>query len=644
MLLVLNASPERDAALDQLLAEKHDPGSPNYHQWLTPEQFGERFGVAQEDLEAIGSWLRGEGFVVHDFAAGRRTIEFSGVAAQVEKTFHTEMRHYEMNGRQQIANATDLAIPAALAQVVKGISLHGFRAQPQHRMSVAATGSDSPSPQSTLGSGSHALTPYDYATIYNIAPLWSAGTDCAGQTIAVVGRSVVSQSDFTTFRSLFGLPASTLQMVTTNYAAAAVESADTLEATLDVEWAGGVAKGATILLVASTGSQTTDGLELAASYVVNNNLASILSLSFAECEAYLGAGNTFYENLWRQAAAQGISVVVSTGDNGAAGCDASSSTAASHGFGVNGLASTAYNVAVGGTQFNEGAGSYWNAANDWRLSSATNYIPEQAWNEGGLWAGSGGISAEHVSAPWETGPGVPTSDPNDTSQHHRSIPDVSLAAAVHDGYLIVAGGSLAMIGGTSASAPSFAGIMALVNQRTAVRNGLPNPLLYALAASQPSVFHDTTVGSNGVPCVSGSPNCSGGVLSGYRATSGYDLATGWGSIDANALVSNWSAASPLPMILSVTAMSGSAGSQTLAIAGSGFQPGTRLQVVASYRNGLPVILEGDAIASASYRQILVSISVDAVARTWNIQVINPNNEASNTVAVTVAGRRWEPRR
>jgi pseudomonalisin len=539
MLLVLKASPEQEAALDQLLDEQHDPASPNFHRWLTPQEFGQRFGVAQDDLAAIASWLRSQGFAVQETpgtGAGRRIIAFSGVADQVERAFHTEMHQYEVEGRRHVANATDLAIPEAIADVVEGISLHSFRARSMHRI---AGPSSLPSPETTLASGSHALTPYDYATIYNIAPLWNAGTDGTGQTIAVVGRSLISPSDFATFRSAFGLPASTLQTVTTSYDAKAVDSSDTMEATLDVEWAGAVAKGATILLAASTGSPTTDGIDLASAFVVNNNLASVMSVSFGVCEAYMESGNAFYDGLWRQAASQGISVFVSTGDNGAAGCDSSNAAAANQGFAVNGIGSTAYNVAVGGTQFHEGAGSYWNCGNDGRLSSATSYIPEQAWNEGGLWAGSGGVSAQHPSAAWQTGPGVPASDPGDAGRHHRYIPDVSLSAAVHDGYLIVSNGGLAMIGGTSAAAPAFAGIMAMVNQRTSGRNGLPNPTLYGLAASMPSIFHDVTGGSNAVPCIVGTADCAGGVLDGYSATSGYDLATGLGSVDASALVNNW---------------------------------------------------------------------------------------------------------
>jgi pseudomonalisin len=574
MLLVLNGSPAQEAALDQFLAEQHDSASPNYRHWLTPEQFGERFGVAPGDLEAIGSWLRGYGFVVNDFNAGRRIITFSGVVDQVEKAFHTEMHHYQIKGRMHVANATDLAIPAEIADVVEGLSLHSFRSQSLHRIAAAGQSraprvngaapiaSNGASPETTLVGGGQALSPYDYATIYNIAPLWNTGTDGTGQTIAIVGRSVVSQGDFATFRAMFGLPASTLQVVTTSYDASSVEGSDTVEATLDVEWAGAVAKGATILLAASTGSQTTDGVALAAAYVVNNNLAPVMSVSFGECEAYLGSGNAFYESLWQQAASQGISVFVAAGDNGAAGCDASASSAASQGFAVNGLASTAYNVAVGGTQFNEGSGSYWNPTNNGQLASATAYIPEEVWNEGGLWAGSGGVSAQHLAAPWQAGNGVPTSDPGDAGQHHRYLPDVSLTAAAHDGYVIVSGGGLWMASGTSASAPSFAGIMALVNQATGARNGLPNPSLYALAASTPSIFHDITVGSNAVPCISGTADCSSGVLNGYNAGAGYDLAAGWGSVDVYALASNWANASPLPADLTPNRTIGSAPSQT----------------------------------------------------------------------------------
>ena len=346
-----------------------------------------------------------------------------------------------------------------------------------------------------LAGGSHGISPYDFAAIYNVRSLWNGGFDGTGQTIAIAGRTNIKPTDVATFRSTFGLPANNPQVVLNGPDPGIISAGEETEADLDVEWSGGVAKGATVKFVVSKSTNASDGVDLSSSYIVNNNLASTMSVSFGACESAMGSANSFYNNLWSQAAALGISVFVSSGDNGSAGCDASSASSGSantttpaiHGFAVNGLASTPYNVAVGGTQFNDtaSASTYWNAANDAHYASAKGYIPEVVWNESsyttpgaaanGLWAGSGGVSTQYARPAWQTGTGVPAFDPGTTSQKHRLLPDVSLTAAGHDGYLIYREGGLYLVGGTSASSPSMAGIMTIVNQHSADATATPMP-------------------------------------------------------------------------------------------------------------------------------------------------------------------------
>ncbi|HEY2016304.1 MAG TPA: protease pro-enzyme activation domain-containing protein, partial [Bryobacteraceae bacterium] len=556
MLLLLDRSPEQQDALDRLLAEQQDPASPRYHQWLSPDEFGQQFGPAQEDLDTIVSWLEGQGFQVANVARGRNVIEFNGTARQVEDAFQTQMHRYQVNGVAHIANSSAVAIPDALAPVVRGVvSLNSFRRRPLHHVLQAADGG--PVPQETIASR-HMMVPYDFAAIYNVGPLWDSGFDGTGQSIAIVARSNIRSSDTATFRSAFGLPANNTQVVVAGTDPGVV-SGDDLEADLDAQWSGAVAKGATVKLVVATSTRISDGVDLAAQYIVNNNLAGVVSMSFGSCESDMGtSGNLFYNTLWSQAAAQGMSVFVSSGDSGSAGCDdPTSSSPATRGFAVNGLASTPYDVAVGGTGFNDTASpsTWWNSSNDSHLASAKGYIPEVVWNESayvssgssanGLWAGSGGVSNVYPTPSWQTGNGVPAVDPGG-SGHHRYIPDVSLNGALHDGYQVYNNGRVTTVGGTSASTPAMAGIMAIVNQYTGGRSGNPDLRLYSLASSAPFVFHDVTAGSNGVPCSGGSPNCSSGgpfstvgSLVGYTATAGFDLATGWGSVDAHALVLNW---------------------------------------------------------------------------------------------------------
>jgi pseudomonalisin len=291
-----------------------------------------------------------------------------------------------------------------------------------------------------------------------------------------------------------------------------------------------VAKKAIIKFVVSASTNTSDGTYLSAQYIVNHNLAPVMSMSFGLCEAALGAsGNSFINSLWQQAAAQGISVFVSSGDSGAAGCDSASASRATHGRGVNGLCSSPYSVCVGGTEFIDSNYSlYWSASNTGTMGSALGYIPEAVWNASGasgLWSGGGGASIVYTKPTWQNGVGVP-------ADGKRDVPDVSLSAAVHDGYLIFMNGNNLVCGGTSAASPSFAGLMALVVESRGTRQGNANPVLYSLANNQryggAAVFHDVKTGNNSVPGVTG-----------FTAVAGYDQATGLGSVDADVLVSHW---------------------------------------------------------------------------------------------------------
>ncbi len=526
MMLLLGSSPAQQDSLEQLLAAQQDPSSSNYHHWLTPREFGEQFGPVQQDIETITTWLRGHGFQVNLVAEGRRFVEFSGTAAQVAEAFHTAINSYVVEGKQYWANAANPYIPAALAPVVKGIvSLHDFPRRAMHR---AASQSSLPIVKATLtgqfnlSNGTHALGPYDFATIYNLLPLWNAGTDGTGQTIAVLAQSNIDTGNVSDFQNLFGLPVKLPQIIL-NGPDPGIVSGDEVESELDVQWSGAVAKGATILLVVSQSTSAAEGVDLSAAYAVDNNLAPIVSLSYGDCEQDLSGqteqgtpANQFYGLIWQQAAAQGISVFVSTGDQGSAGCDDSTSTQATLGFAVNGLASTPYNVAVGGTELNEGGDStYWNSVPGANLVSANRYIPEVVWNESaisGIWAGSGGVSTIYGRPLWQTGTGVPAQDPGSSGQPHRLLPDVSLTTGTwHDGYVVclnrLCPRAVYIYGGTSLSAQAFAGLMAMVNQSTGSIQGNPNFHFYPLANIF-GVYHDITSGTNAVPCAGASPNCS----------------------------------------------------------------------------------------------------------------------------------------
>ena len=438
----------------------------------------ERFGVSEADAAQVTAWLTSYGMEVEELTAGRRSIIFSGTAAEVESAFHTQIHTYKIGGEIHHANASDPEIPMAFAQVVGGVvSLHDFRSKPMHN------GARIPTPDFTSG-GSHYLAPADFATIYDLGPLYQQSINGNGQSGAIVARSNISIADVRQFRTSFGLPANDPQIIVNGSDPGIVSSGEETEADLDVEWSGAVAKDSVIKFVVSKSTSSSDGSYLSAQYIVSHNLAPVMSMSFGVCEAALGSsGNSFIDSLWQQAAAQGITVFVSSGDSGAAGCDSPSASRATHGRGVNGLCSTPYSVCVGGTEFNDAShpSLYWSPSNtSGTEASALSYIPEVAWNEsaaGGLWASGGGASTLYPKPSWQTGTGVP-------ADGKRDVPDISLTSAGHDGYLIYQNGGLYVVGGTSAASASFAGVMALVVQNAAARQGNANTGFYSLASKQ----------------------------------------------------------------------------------------------------------------------------------------------------------------
>jgi len=638
MELVLKRSAEQESALRTLLDSQQDKGSANYHKWLTPEQFGKQFGPVDSDVQAVTAWLRSCGFQVAAVSKGRTTIEFSGSASQVQQAFHTAIHKYKVNGEEHWANASDPSIPSALAPAVKGVlSLHNF---PRRSYATVMRTPLRPKARETAAlplftytqqdTSYYGLGPTDFATIYNVLPLWNAGIDGTGQTIAIVGQTDIHLTDVEDFRTLFGLPANDPTIIL-NGPDPGVDGDET-EALLDVSWSGAVAKNATIDLVVSAATEASLGVDLSALYIVDNNIAPVMSDSYGICEATLGnAGNAFYNALWEQAAAQGITVLVAAGDGGSAGCDNfQSEEAAVDGLAVSGFASTPYNVALGGTDFNQSAATapnYWNATNDPNTgASAKSYIPETTWNDScaglgidqctyssdflDIVGGSGGPSScstqdsggtclsGYGKPSWQSGTGVP-------SDGVRDLPDVSLFASngFNNSFYIVceadagffgtqevcslATDTFVGVGGTSASAPTFAGIMALVNQKMAAqgsspRQGNANYVLYKLAAQNGAscnsstvaltgnacIFYDITQGNNSVPCNPDTPNCGTAPADGFGvlvdpnnpgnpawlATTGYDMATGLGSVNANNLVNQWSGVSFKPSTTTLTSL------------------------------------------------------------------------------------------
>jgi subtilase family serine protease len=533
MILELQPSAAQQAQLDILVEAQQDPTSPLYHQWLTPAEFGARFGASVTQLQQVTTWLTIHGFAIDEIAANHRQIVFSGTAAQVAATFHTAIHRYSIDGVGHIANAQNPQIPASLAGAVSGIvSLHNFR----HTAAISSRRQLGSRPRPAYSAGAtHYLFPADFATIYDLNALYTEGTNGAGASIAIAGRSNIKVSDVATFRVTSHL-ASNAPTVFVPATDPGLVGGDQDEATLDVEWSGAVAPAAQVMLVVEASTATSDGVDLAAQYIVNHASAPVVSVSYGSCEQAMGAAEqAFYGSLWQQAASQGMSVFVAAGDAGAAGCD-TGADAVGAGTGINGLCSSPYSTCVGGTEFDEGPdyAQYWAAGNSLGNASALSYIPEEVWNESGsnggsgLWASGGGLSAVYAQPAWQKGVSAIVAAQDTAGM--RTVPDVAMAAADHDGYVMYENGTYWVIAGTSAASPSFAGVMALVvEEQGGAGQGSANPELYALAGTARSPFHATPLGDNTVPGVTG-----------FTATGRiYNLATGLGSVDGAALVAAW---------------------------------------------------------------------------------------------------------
>lgn len=521
--------------LEAFLGELGNPASPIYRRWLTPQEFGARFGAPAADLERLAAWLRQEGFAVEGANAGRTALLFSGRAGDVERAFATELHEYALDGERNLANARPLTLPATLGETrVAGL------------LPVSGLGRRSPlarpaPPAFIDNSGRLGLSPADFATLYGLDSLYAAAVHGSGQRIAIVARTNFRMDDARAFRAFFGLPPrDPIVVLNGPDPGLLVYDLALLETNLDIQWAGGVAPDADVVVVISKSTATTDGIDLSSLYAVDQNVAGIVSVSYGACEQRLSAAeNTFFGNLWAQAAAQGIAVLVSSGDSGAAGCQ--SSAASSGTFpAVNGLGSSPNATSVGGTQFDDGGnpGRYWATTNDpTTRKSVLMPIPEVSWNESGSVAGGhgvlasgGGVSSVYARPSWQSVPGVPAGS-------QRFVPDVAVSAGGATPYYLVHLGSLIPVYGTSACAPAFAGVAGLLEESAGARLGSLNPLLYELGRRQYaegtlSVFRDVTSGSNTVP----------GVV-GFDAGPGYDAVTGLGSPDGAAL------AAALPAVL-----------------------------------------------------------------------------------------------
>jgi subtilase family serine protease len=579
--IVFNRSAAQEASLQALIAAQQNPASPQYHQWLSPDQFAARFGMADADLSKVQNWLEQQGFSIDSVARSKNAIHFTGTVRQVETAFQTEMHLYKINGTQHFAPSTALSVPSAIAPTVLGTTnLDDFRPLPRvlSRKNMRARPNFTGAGSTDANNETILFAPGDIATAYDITTLYNASVNGAGQSITVVGQSAIQNSDIEAFESAAGLatkdPVSYLEPNTGS--STPEPNGDEAESDLDVEWAGAIAPGATINFVYVGGDQNYGTFD-ALIYAVDQKIGTIINTSYGECEVALN-GQTLESSL-EQATTQGQTVIAAAGDNGSTDCYGISglTTAQQEAIGVDYPASSAFVTGIGGTEISQSNSAYYTVGQGyWESDSGTSdivnsvqqYIPEVVWNDDASGCGQsncisatgGGASMLFTKPSWQTGvPGIP-------SDGMRDVPDLALyASPSNPGFLFCSsdqsfwnsgqqgsctsgfedstGYNLTAAGGTSFDAPIFSGILALINQKQGYTTGQGsvNPTLYTLAsdsATYASAFHDITSGNN--DCTAGSANCSSSA--GFSAGVGYDQVTGLGSVDANNLATAWPAA------------------------------------------------------------------------------------------------------
>jgi subtilase family serine protease len=674
-------SPSQQKALSRLVAEQQDPSSANYHKWLTPEQYADRFGLSVNDVRKISAWLESQDLSVASVARGRNWIVFSGTASQIERAFRTEIHHYNVNGKMHFANATPPSIPAALAGIAAGIrGLDDFHPRPMNVRKTPQARNARPNFSDNNFSPPDFVAPGDIATIYDLKPLYAAGIDGTGQKLVIVGQTDVFLSDLNNFRSGFGLAAISGCTTNSSDVITACNSSnfryvldgpdpgvspptvgDLTEADLDLEWSAATARGAQIIYVNSTDVFTS------LFFAIDQNLAPVISMSFGECE--FDANDLAADEVeLTKSNSLGITFMNSSGDSGAAECDplpTDPNNLATGGLAVSFPASSPEVTGVGGTAIpiSEFTSTFWGTTNAPDGGTAISYIPEISWNDDVELVAGGGFGStpqavqENPNIGIESSGGGPSNCAVQTADFSTCVsgfpqpswqtvtipgqasarfsPDVSLLASPNfPGYIYCtqlselgdngtgsscgSGGAAGIlsalalknppiVGGTSVSTPIFAGIVTLLNQDLQSTGlGNINPMLYTLSKTTSNkAFHQVTTGTNVVFCEAGTPanmpasyRCPAAGSFGFNASNadpanGYNLVTGLGSVDANALFTAWKASSTTanfslsvdPSAVTIASQGGS-GATVLSVTGTNGYNGT-ITFSAASCSGLP---------------------------------------------------------
>jgi kumamolisin len=593
MRIVLVLPHSNQAALDNLLLELYDPSSPSYRQFLTVEQFTNRFGPSQEDYDAVTSFAQAHGFTVVGTSSNRMNLDVTGQVANIEEAFHVTMGVYQHPTENRTFYSPDREPTPDLAVGLWHISGLDNYSIPQPALVRRNPGV---TPDATTGScPSASFCGSDMRAAYYGGTLTGAG-----QSLGLLEYYGTDLADLTTYfknaHQTNNVPIVLKSTDGTSTSCLASAGCDDTEQTIDMTQALGMAPGLSslVMYVGSTDSAIFNGMATA------SPLNAQLSSSWTWSPADPSTANPYFQEF----AAQGQNLFQAAGDSGAWKTNSTIFPA-----------DDAYLTSVGGTDLvTSSAGGSWSS--------------ETTWANGG-----GGISPDKYAIPsWQTATAAGCSK---CSKTYRNAPDVS--ANSNYTFYVCADQTTCTAnsyGGTSFAAPMWAGYLALANQQSLANGGTAlgfiNPTLYTigLGSSYTSDFHDITGGSNG-----------------YSATTGYDLATGWGSPNGAALINALLGTVPTPGFslsaspASVTVAQGGSGTSTITSSVTGgFNAAVSLSATGQ-PTGVTVGFNPTSITGNGTSTMTMTVAASTVAGTYSITVTGTSGSTTETttVSLTVTG-------
>ncbi|OOG38233.1 PKD domain-containing protein [Rhodanobacter sp. C05] len=526
--VVLSLNLRNAAQLQTFLRELNQPGSANYHKYLTPAQFKAQYAPTDAQVQAVVAHLQKYGFSNISVTPNNMLVSANGTPMSASGAFNTSLKTFSYNGKQHFANDTDVAVPQALGGIV-GSVLGLQDINKPHVMSHRVT----PDMAGTMATGSQVgHQPTDFPTIYDVGSTANASNTTVG--IITWGDMTQTIKDLNTFTKNAGL--ATVNTLTVPGGSGTLASdGDDGEWALDSQDITAVSGGVKQLIfyAAINGDSNDSGLTdatITAAYntAVTANVAKVINVSLGEDETAANNSGTQAadDKVFVQAVAQGQTFSIAAGDagvyqwssdptEGAPGYVANSSGTVkitlSH-YGVSEPATSPNVIAVGGTTLSTTGTTTWAGETVWNEGLAA-VDPNNGDNNKRLWATGGGVSLFEAAPAWQT-------TALGSSVTKRQVPDLAFDAASSTGAIIVANGQTGQqYGGTSLASPIFVGIWARIESANSNSLGLPAQNIYTYFPKDATALHDVTSGNNGYNGY------------GYNAAAGFDNTTGWGSLD-----------------------------------------------------------------------------------------------------------------